>query len=60
MAELEIKKIAEVLAVSMVWGMAAESLDPDNYEALDAALVVLCKTRRALSEVAVPRDTNEH
>lgn len=58
MPDSEIKKIAEVLAVSMVWDMAAESLDPDNYEALETALVLLCKTRRALAAAVSTPNTS--
>lgn len=45
MSNLAISKNTEALAVSMIWNMGVESLDPESYERLEDIFKVLCDTR---------------
>lgn len=45
MTKLLISKATEAKAVATIWNMAGESLDPENYANLEAALKQLCETR---------------
>ena len=51
MTNLMISKATEAKAVATVWNMAAESLDPESYEALEKALRILCETRNIPKEI---------
>jgi len=50
MSKFMISKNTEARFVAAVWNMAAESLDPDNYDALETALRALCETRNIPKE----------
>ena len=45
MTKLLISKATEAKAIATIWNMGAESLDPENYAALEKALTQLCGTR---------------
>jgi hypothetical protein len=51
MSKLPISKEQEAEAVARIWNMASHSLDPEHYEALESALVVLAYTRHIDYEV---------
>lgn len=51
MTNLMISKATEAKALATVWNMAAESLDPESYEALEKAFRILCETRNIPKEI---------
>ena len=51
MTRLFISKATEAKSVATIWNMAAESLDPGNYEALEKALRQMCETRNIDNEM---------
>lgn len=51
MTSLMISKATEAKAVATVWNMAAESLDPESYEAVEKAFRILCEIRSIPKEI---------
>ena len=45
MSRLFMTKPIEAHHIAAIWNMGCESLDPENYENLERALMQMCKTR---------------